>query len=288
MSHLRTLVSVASLAFIIQSASGQEWPREPIPSRQIADEIKAHRAGVAVWWTGHDGWLVKSGDTLIGTDLATDDDGRLYQSPISAEELAPLLDVAFVSHEHGDHFNRKTCRILAEKGRCTFVLPANCVEEARRIGIPEARIRVASPRRPFAVRGVKVSPLRAIHGNRKSAVYFDANLEDCGYLIELGGKTFLQPGDSVLLEDHLFLKHVDVLFVSPTEHNMQVEPAVTLINELEPEYVLPQHRDTYRVTPENRFWTDGYAAEVQWRLSKPLRERYHILKQGEKLVITRG
>ena len=89
----------------------------------------------------------------------------------------------------------------------------------------------------------------------------------------------------MLLEDHLFLKHVDVLFFSPTEHNMQIDPSVILINELEPEYILPQHRDTYRVTPENRFWTSGYANEVKLRLSKPLQERFHILKQGEKLAI---
>jgi hypothetical protein len=30
--------------------------------------------------------------------------------------------------------------------------------------------------------------LRAIHGNPKSAVYYDANLKDCGYLIEIGGR----------------------------------------------------------------------------------------------------
>jgi hypothetical protein len=92
----------------------------------------------------------------------------------------------------------------------------------------------------------------------------------------------------VLLEDHLFLKHVDVLFVSPTEHNMQVEPAVLLINALEPRYILPQHRDTYRVTPQNRYWTSGYPHEVNLRLSKPLQERYHILEQGEKLAIESG
>ncbi len=106
-------------------------------------------------------------------------------------------------------------------------------------------------------------------------------------MIQLGNTTFLQPGDSVLLEDHLFLKHVDVLFFSPTEHNMLVDPSVILINELEPEYILPQHRDTYRVTPENRFWASGYPNEVKLRLSKPLQERFHILKQGEKLEIKR-
>jgi L-ascorbate metabolism protein UlaG (beta-lactamase superfamily) len=266
---------------------GQEWPKAPIPAPRIRDQIKAHASGLALWWTGHNGWLIKSDNLLIGTDLATDDPGRLYQSPITAEELAPLLDIAFITHEHGDHFQRKTARVLAEKGACVFVMPANCVAEARRLGIPDRRIQTARPRQPFEIKGVQVSPLRAIHGNPKSAIYFDANLEDCGYLIKLGETTILQPGDSVLLEDHLFLKHVGVLFFSPTEHNMHIDPSVILINELEPDYILPQHRDTYRVTPENRYWTSGYPSEVKLRLSKPLQKRFHILKQGEMLEINR-
>jgi hypothetical protein len=52
------------------------------------------------------------------------------------------------------------------------------------------------PRKPFEFEGVKVSPVRAIHGNPRTAVHCDANPEDCGCPIELGGKTFLQPGDS--------------------------------------------------------------------------------------------
>jgi L-ascorbate metabolism protein UlaG (beta-lactamase superfamily) len=281
------VASTVVLFCCLATASGQQWPKEQIPAPRISDEIKSHHSGLAVWWTGHNGWLIKSDSLLIGTDLATEDEGRLYQSPITAAELAPLLGVAFVTHKHGDHFNSKTARVLAERGKCTFVIPANCVEEARRIGIPKDRVKVASPRQPFELLGIEVSPMRAIHGNPKSAVYFEANLEDCGYLIKLGGWTFLQPGDSVLLEDHLFLKHVDVLFFSPTEHNMHIDPSLILINELDPVYILPQHRDTYRVTPENRYWTSGYPHEVKLRLSKPLQARYHILNQGEKLLVQR-
>src|SRR5262245_31480143 len=190
MRPINAIVVVVMMSVGISAASGQEWPKEPIPAPRIVDEIRAHRSGLSVWWTGHNGWLIKSDTTLVGTDLAIEDEARLCQSPISAEELAPLLDVAFITHGHGDHFNRKTARILAERGTCIFVMPANCVADARRLGIPEGRIKVANPRTPFELKGVRVSPLRAIHGNPKSAVYFDANLDDCGYLIELGGRTF--------------------------------------------------------------------------------------------------
>ena len=254
--------------------------------RRIIEEIKAHTSGMAVWWTGHNGWLIKYNDILIGTDLALESDERAVPAPVSAAELAPELTVSFITHEHGDHFERETSKILAEKGNCLFVMPSNCKEIAiEEAAIPADRIRVASPREPFSIGEIKIEPVRAIHGNPKFAVYYDANLEDCGYLITLGGKRLLQMGDTVLLEDHLYLKTVDVLFFSPTEHNTHIDPSVILINELNPAYIFPQHRDTFQVTPENRYWTSGYPYEVKFRLSKKTQENYHILGMGKMMEI---
>jgi hypothetical protein len=78
---------------------------------------------------------------------------------------------------------------------------------------------------------------------------------------------------------------VDVLFFSPTVHNTHIDRSVILINTLDPDYILPQHRDTYRQTPENRFWTHGYALEVKKLLSKSLQDRYYILEPGTRLEI---
>ena len=251
---------------------------------QLLKEIKSHKTGLAVWWTGHNGWLIKYNDILIGTDLALESKERSIPAPISAEELAKELDISFISHEHGDHFERESSEILSNSGNCVFVMPANCKETAmKELNIPEYRIKVASPRIPFDIGNVHIEPVRAIHGNPKFAVFYDANLEDCGYFITIGGKRFLQMGDTVLLEDHLFLDNVDALFFSPTEHNTHIDPSVVLINELEPTYIFPQHRDTFKVTDQNRYWTSGYAHEVEFRLSKPLQERYHILDIGEKV-----
>jgi len=269
----------------ILSQSYEEIPGQ-IPTRKIANEIRNHHNGLAVWWTGHNGWLIKSGDTLVSTDLVLEtEEDRLYDPPVSAAEIAKDLDISFITHEHGDHFSRATSRILLEKSQCIFVMPKTCLEAARELGIPDSRIRLAVPRDSFMVKGVRVKALRAIHGNPKFAIFYDANLQDCGYLIKMGGKDFLQPGDTVLLEDHLFLGHVDVLFFSPTEHNMHIQQSLILINELEPDYILPQHRNTFRVTDENRYWTTACDHEVKMYLSKPLQARYHILDHGEKIEI---
>jgi L-ascorbate 6-phosphate lactonase len=252
---------------------------------RMIDEIRNHNEGLAVWWAGQDSWIIKSGDLVIATDLFLENTGRIAPAPVTPEELAPVLDISFITHGHGDHFEEYTSRILLEKSSCIFVMPESCLEEARRMNIPDSRIVTAIPRHPFDIKGIKVNPLRAIHGNSNFAIYYDANLQDCGYLFTIGGKTILQPGDTYLLEDHLFLKKVNVLFFSPTEHNMYIDPSVILINALDPDYILPQHHGTVEVNEDNRFWAKGYPEEVKIRLSQPLKAKYHILEPGDKIEI---
>ena len=252
---------------------------------KMIDQIRNQEGGTSVWWAGQDSWIIKSGDLVISTDLFLGNDGRIAPSPVTPEELAAVLDISFVTHSHGDHFEEYTSRILLEQSACLFVMPESCLPEAHRMKIPDSRIIVATPREPFEVKGISVEPVRALHGNSNFAIYYDANLQDCGYLLTIDGKRFLQPGDTYLLEDHLFIKNVNVLFVSPTEHNMYIDPSVILINTLDPDYIFPQHHSTVAVNSENRFWAKGYPDEVKIRLSGAMKERYHILKPGDKMEI---
>lgn len=236
-------------------------------------------------WAGQNSWIIKSGDLVIATDLFLENSERIEPAPITPEEISGIIDISFVTHAHGDHFDEYTSRILVEKSSCLFVMPESCLPVARKLKIPDDRIVVARPREPFEIKGIKVEPIRAIHGNANFAIYYEANLQDCGYLLTINGKTFLQPGDIYLLEDHLFLKKVNVLFFSPTEHNMYIDPSVILINALDPDYIFPQHHGTIAVNEGNRFWAKGYPDEVKIRLSQSLKDRYHILKPGDKMVI---
>jgi len=252
----------------------------------VLAQIRDHKQGVALWWTGHNGWLIKAQSALIGTDLVLADPERMSNPPpVSADEIAPLLDVAIVTHGHGDHFNGPTSRILVGKSRCVFLVPASCLDEAKKFGIPAERTFIARPGESVEVRGIKIDVLRALHGHTQGMVYHEANLEDCGYLLHLDGKTVLQPGDSVLLEDHLLLGNVDVLIFSPTEHNWWIDGSVTAIRSLRPDLILPQHRDTYPVNEQNRYWTNGYSFEVKARLPKELQERYRVVKMGERVLV---
>jgi L-ascorbate metabolism protein UlaG (beta-lactamase superfamily) len=282
MALLSAAMKKAIVLFIFLSAAvfvtGQQG--------RMIDQVKGQKTGLKVWWAGQDSWIIRSGDLVIATDLFLEDSGRIAPSPVTPEELAGILDISFITHSHGDHFEEFTTRILVRESKCMFVMPESCLEEARRMNIPGDRIVVARPRQPFDIMGIKVEPLRAIHGNANFAIYYDANLQDCGYLLTMGGKTILQPGDTYLLEDHLLIKKkVNVLMFSPTEHNMYIDPSLILINRLDADYVFPQHHSTVLVNEENRFWAKGYPDEVKLRLDSLHRERYHILRPGEGMKI---
>jgi hypothetical protein len=119
----------------------------------------------------------------------------------------------------------------------------------------------------------------------REPAFVDGIAHNCGYVFNLSGKRLFEPGDSVLTEEHLGLRNIDVLFVSPTIHNMFTDRSMILINRLEPAYIFPQHFGTYQVTDENYFWTRGYPDELKLRLSQELQRRYHKLRQGEMFEI---
>jgi L-ascorbate metabolism protein UlaG (beta-lactamase superfamily) len=251
----------------------------------ILEQIRSTETGIAVCWLGNLSWLLYAEGRLIAFDLDLHLDLRIQRAPISAEDLAPFLTAHFITHEHGDHFNAATSEVLVRDSDCHFIVPANCVDKARRLGLPDSRMLIARPGQPFDMPGMHVEPQRALHGHEDFSVYRHANLDDCGYLFTFGDKTFLQPGDTVLLHDHLELTGVDVLFVSPTVHNMYIDRSAILINTLEPAYIFPQHFDTYTQTDGNRFWTKGYPDELKVALPKSMRDRFHKLAQGEVFVV---
>jgi len=284
---LGCIISFAGMGYVMRTPDGATWnPGDTLPDALGA--LLSPRPGAAVCWLGNDGWLIGWRGALIAFDLDLRSRSRLWPSPLSEAQIGPHLRALFITHEHGDHFNAATAKALIRESRCRFVIPQSCLARARSIGLPPARIVIAHPGEPFGLEGVRVRPLRAIHGDRGTAVYRHANLDDCGYVLSLGRLRVAQLGDSVLTQEHLSLRSIDVLFVSPTEHNLAVLPAKRLLQAIRPRHVFPQHYGTYRPTAQNRFWTVGYVKELREALTEPLRSRFQTLRPGEVCEIRRA
>ena len=263
-------------------------------TRQILKDIRAHRAGTALWWLGNAGWAIKSDGLLVLIDpvieTAAGDPScseiglpLLHELPLRAGELGETdVDLCLVSHAHGDHLARRTVRLLHERTRCRFVVPLSCTETMRGLDVPDERIIRAAHGREILSGHVRIEPIKALHGHEHGSVYREANFRDCGYLIGDRRWTILHPGDSVLLQEHLEMAAPDVFLVSITEHNMWVQNTALLANLWEPRYVLPMHYDTYA---KSIFWTVGDPNSVRPHLDEGVRARFRALPQGEKLTL---
>lgn len=281
------VIAISLISCSVYSVSDARAATDPTTIAQI----RSHHRGLAVWWTGNAGWLIKANELLIGVDLDLGSQNKVEPPPVQAEDLVSELDVAMVTHHHGDHCHAPTIRTLAQGNRTRFVLPPKCLAQVGAGLIDPERILISNPGDPFEIGSLRVEPIHAIHGNQDFTVltrepdFVESIAHSRGYVLTLLGTRFLHPGDSVLTEQHLGLKGIDVLFVSPTVHNMYIDRSMILINRLQPRLIFPQHFGTYHVNEENAFWTRGYPDELKLRLSKELQSRYHKLAQGQKFEI---
>jgi len=237
--------------------------------------------GVSFNWIGNAGWLICHDRHLISIDLHLSSK-RLWMPPFNLQELAPHLDYAISTHDHGDHFDSESSKFLVDNGPCKLILPRSCVNDAASAGIPESKIIYVVPGQSYAPNPwMNFETIRALHGHPGRSIYIKANFDDCGYLITLGGKRIFHPGDTVLMQEHLEqLNDIDLLFVSPTEHNMHIEGCLSFIEAVDPRHIYAQHFDTYIVTDRNAYWTTGYQEPLRMALSSKHRSRYTIPESG--------
>ena len=241
----------------------------------------------SVCWLGNAGWLLRIGqiNVLIDPDLEQSRSRKTLDN--IPDDCLSKAHAVLITHEHGDHFNIPTVRRLVQESDCRFVLPASCMSAALRANIPEKRTITAHHFKTIAIFGERftVMPVPAIHGGIEGAVFKRYNAADCGYLVTAMDIKLFHPGDTVLLEEHYELAPIDILMVSPTEHNTNIQQSMTLIEKLNPRYIFPQHRDTYHETDDNRFWTHAYYKELGDALNEHFKSRYHVLNQGQEFLI---
>jgi len=250
------------------------------------DAFYRQKSGAGLMWMGNAGWVINLYGLIFCTDLDLHSPERVpLPENVDLHELARHIQIAFVTHEHGDHFNEDTCRMLEEHSACRFVIPESCAELAAETGLPDHRVTAVKPGMAYALPGLNVRTVRAIHGHFDGSVYSGANLLDCGYLFERQGFRVYQPGDTVLLEEHFTMGGIDLAFVSPTEHNMHIENAARYLGLLEPRHIFPQHYDSYVVTDENAFWTQGFVDELYDRLPPAQQGGFVRVKQGQPYFI---
>jgi N-acyl-phosphatidylethanolamine-hydrolysing phospholipase D len=130
-------------------------------------------------WLGHASFLVRLGGQVILTDPFLTDYAspfvgigpRRHVAPGIAIEHLPQIDIVVISHNHYDHFDRRTLAQLRHPERITAVVPSGLGESLREFGFKQ--VRELTWGRSTSFDALQVTAVPAIHFSSRGL--FDRN-----------------------------------------------------------------------------------------------------------------
>lgn len=237
----------------------------------VGSETPEH--GVAVWWLGQAGFVVRGRNATVVIDPFLTDYGsfgRLYDPLLEPEEL-DSVDLLLGTHDHVDHIDPLGFpRILAASPAATAIVPAAVRERVvELVGSPE-RVVGVSVGTTIEHGGVRITPFPAVHGSMPEDGYGFHRTESgeypfLGYVIELDGVRLAHTGDTLVydgLAERLRELDLDLLVVPINGTswfreqrgivgNMNVLEAAELADASGARLVLPVHWDLFADNTED-------------------------------------
>lgn len=265
----------------VRNEKGQAVPTKVLP---VSAEAFAPMEHTEITWLGSAGVLVNTRGTVLLMDplLMGFDMPLLFEIPLKAEDI-PRVDAYLVTHVDGDHYSRETCAALGPV--CGgFHTTQYVAGEMQKAGIPGVGHPIGGK---FTVGSAEITLTPVEHMWQTGLPEFAFRTwkaEDCcGFWLDTPDGSVWMPGDSKLLESHLYMPDPDVILFdfSDNEWHITLEGAVRLANAYPRARLLCIHWGTVDAPEIDPFCGDP--ADLYGRVTNP--ERIRVLWPGEKLVL---
>jgi L-ascorbate metabolism protein UlaG (beta-lactamase superfamily) len=176
-----------------------------------------------ITWIGHSCFLIESGGKLIYTD------------PFQIPSNSPPADVIFASHDHNDHFNERSLKVIL-KSSTEVVLPSTVKPKA---GI--TKVIAVKPGQKGTVAGF---PFEAVPAYNPAKQFHPKANGWCGYIIEIEGKKIFHAGDTDNIPEFAQLRgKIDVaLLPVGDKFTMGFVDAIKAVGVIQPKIMIPMHQ----------------------------------------------
>lgn len=220
-------------------------------------EYPLSESEAALWWLGQAGYIVRTANLSVAIDPYLSDSAakdspeftRLFPAPITPTELN--VDIYIITHDHLDHLDPETILAYGQKETTTFIAPRQAAKKLTILGVPERKIIVLHAGETWRHHAIEVTGVFALPTG------IDV-LDTTGYLVKFrNGRSFYHTSDT---EFHPIVvaaapKRPEVMLIPINGKwgNPSPDKAAMFTEEVQPEFVFPNHYDLMALNSENPY-----------------------------------
>ena len=175
-------------------------PSVPLPVKSItAEDFPKTPGDLNFVWVGHSTVIVEiEGKRLLLDPVFGNASpvpgmvGRFQKPPIEREEL-PHIDLVLISHDHYDHLEKETAKMLISRG-VEFVVPSGVEARLEGWGCPGEKITVFKWWQSEQIKGLEITAAPSKHFSGRSLTDRNKTLW-CSWVVKGSNKSFFYSGD---------------------------------------------------------------------------------------------
>lgn len=225
----------------------------------MIEKIRATRIAkdeLGIFWLWQNSYILKSPEgVLVAIDpylVRNPKSEHVGEPPVRPEEVG--VDYVFCTHDHWDHANPETLRLIGEHSPETLFLGTpECCQRFLSVGIPASRARSLDPEATVVLKGFKVTPLYAIPPKVAASIKQTTHYSyvfDFGFvrLYDFGDSTAETVADpmSVLGAAVKYHPEIAIFPIIGDFPGRRPEDAVAFARILRPRVVIPGHYGCFR------------------------------------------